>query len=114
MATSVHHIIYGSNESLIVQLYDVTTDTGSNGIDLTGISAIVVTAKNPETGTVDTLTGVVLGTPTDGKFQIDHLVTELNEVGAWDLQIKYTDAIGNIRKYPSEGNQLKIAVSESN
>lgn len=114
MTTEVHSLVIGSNETLVVQLYDIASDTGSNGIDLTGISSVVVKAKNPATGTTKTLTGAVLGTPTDGKFSINSLTSDWSEVGVWTLQIKYTDATGKTRIYPSEGNQLKVKVSEAN
>lgn len=114
MAIAMHHLVIGSNEDLIIQLYDVANDTGVNGIDLTGITSIVVKVKNPATSTVKTLTGIVYGTPTDGKFQISSLTTDWSEVGTWDLQIKYVDAATHTRIYPSEGNQIKIKVSGAN
>ena len=114
MAAAIHYVVVGSNEDLIVQLYDVANDTGVNGIDLTSITSIVVKAKNQNTSTVKTLTGVVYGAATDGKFQISSLTTDWSEVGTWDLQIKYTDALGKTRIYPSEGNQIKIKVSGAN
>lgn len=114
MSSGMHSLVKGSNETLVVQLYDIAADTGSNGIDLTGISAIVVKARNPATGTVKTLTGAVLGTATDGKFSINSTTSDWAEVGVWDLQIKYTDATGKTRIYPSEGNQLKVKVTEAN
>jgi len=115
MATAIHHIVAGSNEPLVIQLYDPSDDTGSNGIDLTGITNISAKAKNVATGaTVNFATCTVLGDPTNGKFILTSLVTDWATAGTYDIQIKYTDASSNVRIYPSEGNQIKLKVAGAN
>lgn len=104
-------MVAGSFEALDVHLYDAATEAS---IDLSGISAISAKAKNPATGTTKTITCAVLGTATNGNFRLSPDVNTWTETGTFDLQIGYTDASGNKRIYPSEGNQLKIKVAGAN
>jgi hypothetical protein len=114
MGAAVFSLVKGSNEDLIVQLYDAANDTGSNGIDLSGASGFSAKAKNPVTLTAVTFaTAAVYGAATDGKVKLTYATSAFSEIGTFDLQISYTDA-GKTRVYPSEGNQLKIKVKGAN
>jgi hypothetical protein len=115
MGPALFPLVAGSNEDLIVQLYDAANDTGSTGIDLTGGTAFSANAKNPATGTtVSFATAAIYGAATDGKVKLTYATNAFVETGTFDLQITYTDGAGKTRKYPSEGNQLKIKVTGAN
>lgn len=118
MAVAIFHMVKGCNEKIIVQLFDPSNDTGTNGIDLSGVDTGTLGAKAKHTvsGTVVTFNSASVVAPaTDGKIELVYDTTDFTETGVYDLQIKYVTLVSlETRIYPSEGNQLKIRVAAAN
>lgn len=115
MAAAVFNLVVGSNEELIVQLYDAANDTGSNGIDLTAGTSFSAKAQNAATATdVTFASAAIYGAATNGQVKLTYATNAFAEVGTFDVQITYVDGAGKTRIYPSEGNQLKIKVNGAN
>lgn len=115
MARPIFDLVKGSNEPIIIQLYPVETDTGSNGIDLTGATSMTASARHVDTAAVvafDSCT--VYGTPTDGKVRLLYDTTDFTALGLYDIQITFTDGAGYVRRYPSEGSGLRMRLNGSN
>lgn len=115
MSRPIFDLVKGSNEPIVIQLYPVATDTGSNGIDLTGATAMTANAKHIDTGSVVAFaTAAVHGTPTDGKVQLLYSTNTFTVLGLYDIQITYTDGAGYVRRYPSEGGGLRLRLNGAN
>ena len=115
MARPIFDLVKGSNEPIIIQLYPVETDTGSNGIDLTGAAGMSASAKHVDTEAVTGFDScAVYGTPTDGKVRLLYDTTDFTALGLYDIQITFTDGAGYVRRYPSEGTGLRMRINGSN
>lgn len=115
MARPVFELVKGSNEPIVVQLYPVATDTGANGINLTGATSMSANAKHVDTGAVVAFDScAVYGDATEGNVRMLYDATDFSVVGLYDVQITYTDGAGYVRKYPSEGSGLRIKINGSN
>lgn len=115
MARPIFDLVKGSNEPIVIQLYPVATDTGSNGIDLTGATSMTASAKHVDTGAVVSFnSAAVYGTATNGQVRLLYDTTDFAVVGLWDIQITYTDGAGYVRRYPNEGTGLRMRVNGSN
>lgn len=108
-------MVKGSNEPIIIQLYPTATDTGSNGIDLTGATSITASARHIDTGAVVSFTtAAVYGASTDGKVRLLYATNSFTALGLYDIQVTYTDGAGYTRRYPSEGGGLRLRLNGSN
>lgn len=115
MSRPIFDLVKGSNEPIVVQLYPTGSDTGSNGIDLTGATSMSASARHIDTGAVvNFTTAAVYGTATDGKVRLLYGTTSFTVLGLYDIQITYTDGGGYTRRYPSEGGGLRLRLNGSN
>jgi hypothetical protein len=115
MARVVFDMVKGSSEPIIIQLYPVATDTGTNGIDLTGATSLSASAKHVDTAAVVNFdSAAVYGTPTDGKVRLLYDAADFTALGLYDIQITFTDGAGYVRRYPSEGTGLRMRLNGSN
>lgn len=115
MARVIYDLVKGSNEPIVIQLYPVETDTGSNGIDLTGVSNLAATAKHVESGAKKNFSAVaVQGSPVNGTVALNFDTTTFTDIGVYDVQITFTDPAAKVRAYPSDGAGLRIRVNDSN
>ena len=113
MATELHEIIVGTNESLLVQLYDKDNDDGSTGIDLTGCTTFAATGKDSAGNKKNFTAATVDGATTLGTLKLTY-ATNTFPAATYDIQITYTAPDGTTRGYPSQGNQLKLKVNGAN
>lgn len=115
MARPIFDMVKGSNEPIIIQLYPVEADTGSNGIDLTGAVSLSASAKHVDTAAVVAFDScAVYGTPTEGTVRLLYDTTDFTTLGLYDIQITFTDGAGYTRRYPSEGTGLRMRLNGSN
>lgn len=115
MARPIYDLVKGSNEPIIVQLYPDATDTGSNGIDLTGATSVSASAKHVDTGAVTAFTNAaVYGDATLGKVRLLFGTATFTALGLYEIQITYTDAAGYTRRYPNDGDGLRMRLNGSN
>lgn len=115
MARPIFDLVKGSNEPIIVQLYPDAADTGSNGIDLTGATSMSASAKHIDTGVTTAFSSAaVYGSATDGKVRLLYTTTTFTALGLYQIQITYTDASGYTRRYPSDGDGLRMRLNGSN
>lgn len=115
MSRAIFDLVMGSNEPVDVQLYPVASDTGSNGIDLTGATAFSAKAKHEDTGGTASFSGCTALSPlTAGKVRLTYLTTTFGSTGVWNVQITFTDSTGSVRRYPSDGTGLRFRVHAAN
>lgn len=115
MARPIFDLVKGSNEPIIVQLYPVASDTGSNGIDLTGATSLSANAKHVDTAATTAFTAAAVeGSATLGKVKLTYATNTFTALGLYDIQITYIDAAGYTRRYPNEGTGLRMRLNGSN
>lgn len=115
MGRPIFDLVKGSNEPIVVQLYPVAADTGSNGIDLTGATSMTASAKHVDTGAVvNFASAAVYGTPTLGQVRLIYNTNTFTVLGLYDIQITYVDGAGYTRRYPNEGSGLRMRLNGSN
>lgn len=115
MSRPIFDMVKGSNEPIIIQLYPTATDTGSNGIDLTGATSMTASARHIDTAAVVSFnSAAIYGPPTDGQVKLLYDTTDFTVLGLYDVQITYTDGAGYVRRYPSEGGGLRLRLNGSN
>jgi hypothetical protein len=115
MARPIFDLVKGSNEPIIVQLYPDASDTGSNGIDLTGATSVAASAKHIDTGTNTAFSSAaVYGDATDGTVRLLYATNTFTALGLYQIQITYVDASGYTRRYPSDGDGLRMRLNGSN
>ena len=113
MARDKLSIVVGSNAPLIVQLYPVDSDTGANGISLTGATSLSAKAILSSGGTAISFSSATVNSASLGKVQLDYTTGAFASAGTYHIQVKYTDSGGKIHIYPSDGNTLKLLVKEA-
>lgn len=114
MTTQNFKIVKGSNASLVVQLYPVETDTGVNGIDLTGSTSFSAVAKRLDgEGSAVNFNSAAVTDAENGKVQLDYDTSDFTDVAVYTIQISYTDSNSKTRIYPSDGDSLRLQIVES-
>ena len=109
--SKIHSLVLGSNASILVQLYAVDDDDGSNGINLTGATSM--SAKAESNGVTVSFTTAAIETALTGIVKLDYATNSFSNTGTYDIQIQFTDSDSKVHVYPSEGNTLKLLVKEA-
>lgn len=107
-------VVKGSNPPITVQLYPVDSDTGSNGIDLTGATEVAAKAELADgSGSAIAFTGASVPAPaTDGKVKLEYATDTFTALGVYRIVVTYTDGAGAVHKYPSDGTSLQFELVE--